>query len=980
MLKHIKISCLAVVFCLLITLLSATPSPRWDDPEGSLNNAFRSGYQPSVYETARADSAHGFDVQKYEITLSINQAAHTVSGFVTATVLATTNLSSISYNLESLNVSSVLVNGNNTGFTHTGGLINIPLNVNAGQTFSTTVHYSGSPVLSPNAYHIGMIFSGNTVFTISDPDAARYWWPCYDHPWDKAIVDLHITMRSDWKVAANGLRDSIVNNGDGTSTTHWIGQNPMTTYLVCVTSGPYVEIDQTAQNGSLPIKNFVMQSQYNNALSDLARLPQMIDFFSETFGPYPFEKYGNTVVSMSTYGAMEHQTMTTLGNYIINGNGSYEKVIAHELAHQWYGDAVSFLTFKDVWLSEGFATYSELLWTEETETPQAALNYLQNSFQQYYINWENSYGQAPRIYDPAFLNYFTPPSYEKAACVLHMLRYTLGEANFFQLLQNWFSTYDNGNVITSEFQAMAEAIQGPGTDLDYFFDQWIYGSGIPSLQYSVFQRSTDNRLKVIAKTTSPTTTPFTLDLPFQATNPYGSQTYKVRATPNTFINSFEGIPELQSVTANQGSTILLRGITETRPVITECLPSNGLVFLSWEAFNFGGNYQYHVYRKAGNGDWVRITGAPSAFLTCHDDEVTNGIQYSYMVKAVDSEGYESQGSLPVNATPIAFSFAQTLLLVDETRDGNGANIAPNDAMVDEFYTAALAPLIYDSWDAATQGLPPLSTLGQYRLVIWHADDFSQNLLGGHESVLSGYLMGGGAVILSGWKTASVLSPVFFQRFAEGTVPVYDNAACFISASSVDYNDLEDYADLMVDTAKLTPSWNNMLPMTYTFPGTVPLYIAQMSPGSNGNGLPVAYLYQTSGVIHLAMFGIPLYFMQPEGVRSMLEDLIDDILYPTAIDDEILPQPAFRLSVYPNPFNPTATIAFSLPRASKVEIDIFNLRGQRVRSWRHETASKGEHKLSFDGKDQSGKALASGIYTVRIKAAGRVLSKRISLIK
>ena len=113
---------------------------------------------------------------------------------------------------------------------------------------------------------------------------------------------------------------------------------------------------------------------------------------------------------------------------------------------------------------------------------------------------------------------------------------------------------------------------------------------------------------------------------------------------------------------------------------------------------------------------------------------------------------------------------------------------------------------------------------------------------------------------------------------------------------------------------------------------------------------------------------------------MLEDLIDDILYPTAIDDEILPQPAFRLSVYPNPFNPTATIAFSLPRASKVEIDIFNLRGQRVRSWRHETASKGEHKLSFDGKDQSGKALASGIYTVRIKAAGRVLSKRISLIK
>ena len=970
---------ITMVFALIFSGLTAIPSPRWDDPSGSVRSGFRTNYQwADQHETARADSAHGFDVQKYEITLNINQAAHTVAGFVTATVLATENLSSISYNLESLAVSAVQVGGINSTFTHTNGLVTIPLNVSTGQTFSTTVHYSGSPILSPNAYHLGMVFSSNTVFTISDPDAARYWWPCYDHTWDKAIVDLHITMRSDWKVAANGLRQNTADNGNGTTTTHWLGQHPMTTYLVCVTCGPYVEIDQTALNGTLPIKNFVLQSQYNNAVSDLANLPQMIDFFSETFGPYPFEKYGNAVVSMSTYGAMEHQTMTTLGSYIINGTGSYEKVIAHELAHQWYGDAVSFLTFKDVWLSEGFATYSELLWTEETEGHQAALDYLQSSFQNYYINWENSYGTVPRIYDPSFLNYFSPPSYEKAASVLHMLRYQMGEDNFFQLLRNWFSTYRNGSVVTSEFQAMAESIMGIGTNLDPFFNQWIFGTGIPSIQYTALHRGTDNRLKIIAQTTSPTSTQFSLDLPFAVTNPYGTQSYRVHATPEIYTNTFDIGPEMQSITANAEHWMLLRGITEHKPVVTECLPSSGKVILSWDAFSFGGNYNYHVYRKAEGGAWNRLTIASYQFLSYYDEDVVNGTHYTYMIKAVDSEGFESMGSDPMTATPIAFSFANDLLVVDETRDGNGANISPDDAMVDSFYAAALYPSEHGNWDVASQGLPPLDVLGQYRLVIWHADDFSHNLLGDHESILSGYILGQGIVILSGWKTASVLSTTFFQRFAEGTVPVFDNAASFISAIPIS-TDYVDYALLEVDTSKLASAWNNMLPMVYTFPGTQAIYHANMSPSANGNQLPVAFMNHYPGY-QLAMFGIPLYFMQPAGVRSMLLRLINDMLYPTATDDEVSAPPIFQVAVFPNPFNPSTTIAYSLPRESKVEIEIFNIRGQCVRSYNPGIAGKGEYKLTFDGKDKNGQALASGVYTVRISAGKEKVFKRMTLIK
>jgi aminopeptidase N len=161
----------------------------------------------------------------------------------------------------------------------------------------------------------------------------------------------------------------------------------MTTYLVCITCGPYVEVNQSA--GDLPIQSFVYQNQYNNALIDLAYVPQMINFYSQVFGDFPFDKYGHAVVSMSTYSAMEHLTMTTLGNFIINGQGTYELIIAHELAHQWFGNCLSFLTFKDVWLSEGFATYSEHLWTDKRQGWQAACDYVNSSFHQYYLTWEN---------------------------------------------------------------------------------------------------------------------------------------------------------------------------------------------------------------------------------------------------------------------------------------------------------------------------------------------------------------------------------------------------------------------------------------------------------------------------------------------------------------------------------------------------------------------------------------------------------------
>ena len=970
---------LVIVIIVLLTglglcTLSATPGSRWQDPSApKQTGAVTDNGRISLTEPSRADSAHGFDVQKYVITLSVNQSAHTISGNVEATVLATSNLSNISYNLESLNVSGVLVNNSPVTFTHTNGLISIPLSVQSGQTFTTKVSYSGSPVLTPNGYHIGMIFNNNTVFTISDPDAARYWWPSYDHPWDKAIVDLHITMRTDWKVAANGLRSGIVNNGDGTSTTSWLGQYPMTTYLVCITCGPYVEIDQTACNGTLPIKNFVMQNMYNNALLDLDNLPDMIDYFSEIFGPYPFEKYGNTVVSMSTYGAMEHQTMTTLGNYIINGLGTYELVIAHELAHQWYGDAVSFLTFKDVWLSEGFATYSEMLWTDKVSGWQSAVAYASSSFQDYYINWENSYGLAPRIYDPAFMDYFNPPSYEKAASVLHMLRLKLGDEDFFELLHTWFLTYRNGNAITAEFQAMAESISG--LDLDGFFNQWIYGTGIPSLNYGVLTRpGTANNVKIIAKTTSPTATPFTIEVPFRFGSGAHMDSLLVTATPAGNSQTFTAATQPLAFTANFNDWTLLRGCTEQGTNLTECLPTNHAVQLSWDAFGSPNAYQYKVYRKPATAtQWLLLTDQPLSELSYLDNTAENGITYDYQVRAVDPEGFELHGANTLQATPVAFGFTSGLLVVDETRDGTGTSISPTDQMVDDFYNFCISPIEHDNWDVATGGLPGLTDLGNYRVVLWHADDFSQNLLGDYQQTLGGYLIGGGKLVLSGWKTPSVLATTFWNRFADGITPTYDNAAVLLTAES------DTYPDLAVDVTKLTPSWNGALPMIYTFPGVEnPLYTAVMTGASDNNGSPLAFRHTESGT--LVLFGMPLYFMDQDDVRAMLQTMIPSLLDPTDNDDP-MPPPTTLLYTYPNPFCNSLKIEFMLPTAASPKIEIFNLRGQIVRSYKPGTLASGPlHQINFDGNDMHGTPLASGIYTIRFSFNDTRIIRRISLIK
>ena len=950
-----------IFLCLSTCLSSMFASRIWD---ASASRKYNFSQLGSGFQDAKADSATGFDVQKYEITLAISQNPNFVEGNVLATVLAEQSLNAINYELVGLAVSQVLVNGNPATYTHTDGIVSIAVNASPNQTFETQVFYSGTPQLSGGAYNVGMYFQTNSIFTISDPDAGRYWWPCYDHPWDKAVVDLIITMRSDWKVAANGLREGIVDNGNGTATTTWRGQNPMTTYLVCITAGPYQEIVQSAMNGQVPIQNFVTQNQYNNALVDFANLPAMIDYFSTLFGAYPFEKYGNATVSMSTFGAMEHQTMTTLGNYIITGNQTHELTVAHELAHQWYGNAVSFLDFPHVWLSEGFATYSEHLWVDHEEGWQAACNYVLSNYHQYYTNWENSYGAAV-IYNPSFGNYFAPPSYEKAASVLHMLRLKMGDAQFFQLLQQWFSTYRDGNVVTAEFQAMAESISG--LDLAQFFQQWIYGSGIPSVTLQLLHKEETSQLKVIAQSSSPTATSFAVDFPIKLSGTSGSDSLLVHATADEYINLFSNVSSFDELSLNHNNWTLLREISEIRPRLISAIGYSESARLQWEYFPGVECYEVY-YRTSGSEDWIELDVGPIHlnYATLH--QLSPNQEYEFMIRGMDNDGFLTRPSNILTARPVYLDLYKPLLVVDETRDGSGTDLSPDDSMVDDFYAAAISPYEYDEWDVATQGLPTLDDLSAYHTVIWHADDFTQNLAFEAENTLLSYIYGCGNLIFSGWRSMSSFSEVFWLNLLFDDYSIYyDNAACLTGLICDEYN---DYPPLAIDQTKLAAPWNGMLPMINTFDTHYEgMYYAEMPESFNGANKKAGIKIGNSNWL----MGFPLFYMEEAGVRNLMQNLL--AVTNTAVEDAQSPAIQMALSVYPNPFNPSTKILFSMPNAGNARLKLYNVKGQLLEVLADELYSQGKHNLAMDMSEY-----ASGIYILSLESAGKKLQKRITLMK
>lgn len=430
-----------------------------------------------------------YDLKYHRLIWRVNPANNYISGNVTSYFKAVGSMSSMQFELnQSMNVDSVKYHSNHISFTHSSGLITItfPMVIAANQLDSVTVYYKGSPSQGGGfGSFITDTHNGTPVlWTLSEPFGAPDWWPCKNSLSDKIdSIDIHITTPQQYKAASNGMLKSSVNQG-GNFTYKWKHKYPIATYLIAIAVTNYAVYTDTASlsAGKLPIVNYVYPEDLVTAQQSTPDLIPVMQLYDSLFSNYPFmnEKYGHAQFGWG--GGMEHQTMTFLVNY------GYD-LMAHELAHMWFGNKITCKNWHEIWINEGFATYLTGLTYDFFNTHSSWIGWKQDCI----ANITSEPGGSVYCDDTTnvWRIFSGRLSYDKGAMVLNMLRWKIGDSAFFSCMKNFITdpalAYKFAG--TEDFKAHAEA--SSGSNLTDFFNDWIYNQGFPTytLNTHVFQDS-----------------------------------------------------------------------------------------------------------------------------------------------------------------------------------------------------------------------------------------------------------------------------------------------------------------------------------------------------------------------------------------------------------------------------------------------------------------------------------------------------------
>jgi len=414
----------------------------------------------------------GYDVQNYDIALDWDPASLAIDASVSIQIVATRDLESFNLDFRGPEISSLTIDGVDGDFERIEVhelVITPPTPITDQQAFVVVVDYEGVPesIDGPFGEELGWYVINDTVTVVSEPDGASTWFPANDHPTDKATYSFAITVPDEYSVAANGTLDEIVDAAAGQQTWLWSSSDPMASYLATVNIGTFEMIEAESSSG-VPIRSFIPIGESNSSQvvrAEMENLPALMDEMEDLFGPYPFEAYGGVVIPAALGFALENQTMSVFGT----DTAAMRFVQVHELAHQWFGNLVSPAEWDDVWLNEGFANYSELLWSEANE----------DNFD---LDEEttNNLAQARGLGAPASpgpTDLFNPSIYIRGGLVLHALRLTVGDDAFFDIVDAWIVEHRNTTASTDDFIEMSERIAGE--DLGAFFDTWLFSDTTP---------------------------------------------------------------------------------------------------------------------------------------------------------------------------------------------------------------------------------------------------------------------------------------------------------------------------------------------------------------------------------------------------------------------------------------------------------------------------------------------------------------------
>lgn len=363
--------------------------------------------------------------------------------------------------------------------------INLSRNFYADEKIELKVFYEGLDLSDGLFFHDSTDRYPKMVESNSWPDHARYWFPCYDSPNDKATQEVIITVKKPLKVLSNGELVDIIEDDD-IITYHWYQKRPHSTYLSMLAIAPFSILNDSL--GNMPVNYWVYKGDENNARRVFSVTPEIIEFFNKLYDyEYPWSKY-DQVIGPKQGGGAEATSATILGLGVIHDpdpdkDVNWKSIIAHEIAHQWWGDLITLRTWSETWMNEGFGTYSDYMYTESFRGEVEAALDLKGKKGSYLNEAKNRY-QRPIV----FTRYTRPQdnfdrhTYQKAASVLHMLRSITGDEGFFKTLSHFLHKHEFGVVDTHDF--MVSLKEATGMNLDWFFYQWIYKPGHPIFEIS----------------------------------------------------------------------------------------------------------------------------------------------------------------------------------------------------------------------------------------------------------------------------------------------------------------------------------------------------------------------------------------------------------------------------------------------------------------------------------------------------------------
>ncbi|MFK8045996.1 MAG: M1 family aminopeptidase [Crocinitomicaceae bacterium] len=525
-----------------------------------------------------------YDVHFYKLDLNVERTTTDISGEVEihATVLAS-SLNLFLFELhEDLTINSIFVNGINSTFIRNGSAVEVPVNFAQNDNVEVAVNYGGLPPnqatnpLAGGGINNGFSNSwGNQVtWTLSEPFSAYEWWPCKQSLTDKAdSVYVYLTTDSINKAGSNGVLKQVIDLGNGKHRYEWESLYPINYYLISLSVAKYVDYSVYANPAGainpVLIQNYIYDNPATlpNFQNEIDNTVDFLEHFSTLFGLYPFyeEKYGHCMAPFG--GGMEHQTMTTQGWF-------EDGLTAHELGHQWFGDNVTCATWADIWLNEGFASYTEYL-MEEQFNPGDEDAFMQNVHNNVMSQpggsvWVEDSLNTGRIFNGRL-------TYDKGNAIVHTLRFLVNnDAVFFDILKAYQTQYGGGTARVEDFKIIAENLSG--LDLTNYFNEWYYGEGFPTYSIKYVGTGSETIVQVSQTTSSPGKTPYftnDLQIQLQASNgslgtyilpitgpvsnhalPFSSTVSNIVIDPNNWIINQNGsIVEEQSILAIKASEV-----------------------------------------------------------------------------------------------------------------------------------------------------------------------------------------------------------------------------------------------------------------------------------------------------------------------------------------------------------------------------------------------------------------------------------------